>query len=120
MRRLALALGGLLAAATTLAAASPATAADTGTVYVVHGIPNTPVDVYVDGNRALDDFAPGKSAGPVELPAGSHEVAVFPADAADDSASPLLSAKAQLPAGGNVTLVAHLDGSGKPTVTPFA
>ena len=31
----------------------------------------------------------------------------------------MLSANADLPAGGNVTLVAHLDASGKPTITPF-
>ena len=120
MRRLTLALGGLLAAAaTTLVAAPAATAQETGSVYVVHGIPNTPVDVYVDGARALDDFAPGKSAGPVDLPAGARQVAIFPADAADGSGSPLLSASPEVPAGGNVTLVAHLDAGGKPTVTPF-
>ena len=120
MRRLTLALGGLLAAAaTTLVTAPAATAQETGSVYVVHGIPNTPVDVYVDGARALDDFAPGKSAGPVDLPAGARQVAIFPADAADGSGSPLLSASPEVPAGGNVTLVAHLDAGGKPTVTPF-
>ena len=43
MRRLTLALGGLLAAAaTTLVTAPAATAQETGSVYVVHGIPNTP------------------------------------------------------------------------------
>jgi len=117
---MSLALGGLLAAAATTLAIAPAAAAqETGSVYVVHGIPNTPVDVYVDGARALDDFAPGTSAGPVNLPAGARDVAIFPADAADGSGSPLLSASPQLPAGGNVTLVAHLDAGGKPTVTPF-
>jgi hypothetical protein len=107
------------AAATTLAVAPAAFAQDTGTVYVVHGIPDTPVDVYVDGERALDDFQPGTSAGPVELPAGSREVTIFAADAADDSGEPVLSATADLPAGGNVTLVAHLSEGGDPTVTPF-
>jgi Domain of unknown function (DUF4397) len=120
MRRMSLAFGGLLAAAATTVAIAPAAAAqETGSVYVVHGVPNTPVDVYVDGARALDDFAPGTSAGPVDLPAGARDVAIFPADAADGSGSPLLSASPQLPAGGNVTLVAHLDAGGKPTVTPF-
>ena len=120
MRRLTLALGGLLAAAaTTLATAPAATALETGSVYVVHGIPNTPVDVYVDGARALNDFAPGTNAGPVDLPVGARQVAIFPADAADGSGSPLLSAGPEVPAGGNVTLVAHLDAGGKPTVTPF-
>lgn len=120
MRRLTLAACGVAAAlATTLAVAPAAFAQDTGTVYVVHGIPDTPVDVYVDGARALDDFQPGTSAGPVDLPSGSREVAIFPADAADGSGEPLLSATADLPAGGNVTLVAHLTEGGDPTVTPF-
>jgi uncharacterized protein DUF4397 len=109
--------------ALTLAAALGAPAAsaqETGQVRVVHGIPDTPVDVYVDGQRALDDFQPGSDAGPVPLPAGSREVALFPADAADGSGSPLLSATADVPAGGAATLVAHLNEAGEPTITPFA
>ncbi|MHA6783640.1 DUF4397 domain-containing protein [Pseudonocardia saturnea] len=119
MRRITLAAFGLLAAAaTTLAVAPIASAQDTGTVYAVHGIPDTPVDVYVDGAIALDDFQPGTSAGPVDLPAGSREVTVFPADS-DGSGDPLLSATADLGAGDDVTLAAHLTEAGEPTITPF-
>lgn len=109
----------LLAVLSPMSAASAASAASTATVYVVHGIPNTPVDVYVDGQRAIDDFQPGTSQGPVDLPAGPHKVALFPSDAADGSGAPLLAADADLPEGANVTLVAHLSADGKPTVTPF-
>jgi hypothetical protein len=116
-RRAGFAVGGALALA--LVTAPAAVAQDTGTVYVVHGVPDTPVDVYVDGKRAIDDFEPGTSQGPVDLPAGPHKVAIFPADAADGSGAPLLSADADLPEGANVTLVAHLTADGKPTVTPF-
>jgi Domain of unknown function (DUF4397) len=119
MRRLTLALGGVLATVAALTMAPAAHAQDTGTVYVVHGIPNTPVDVYVDGQRAIDDFQPGTSQGPLDLPAGPHKVALFAADAADGSGSPVLSADADLPAGANVTLVAHLSESGQPAITPF-
>jgi hypothetical protein len=120
MRRLTLALGGVLAAAaTTLGATAPAAAQETASVYVVHGIPGTPVDVYVDGARLLDDFQPGSGAGPVDVPRGAHEVALFPADAADGSGPPLLSATPDVPGGGNVTLVAHLTEGGQPAVTPF-
>ncbi|WP_300009137.1 DUF4397 domain-containing protein [Pseudonocardia sp.] len=119
MRRFTLAACGLLAAAaTTLAIAPAAFAQDTGTVYVVHGIPDTPVDVYVDGERAIDDFEPGTSTGPVDLPAGSREVTIFAADS-DGSGDPLLAATADLPAGASVTLAAHLTEAGEPTVTPF-
>jgi hypothetical protein len=125
MRSLTTALGGGLAAcALALIGAAPAaahgTAQETGTVRVVHGIPDTPVDVYVDGARAIDDFQPGTSAGPVQLPAGARDVAIFPADAADASGSPLLQATADVPAGGAATLVAHLSEAGEPSVTPFA
>lgn len=121
MRRLSLAFGGLLTACAALAVTAPvAVAQETGSVHVVHGIPDTPVDVYVDGARAIDDFQPGTAAGPVDLPAGARTVAIFPADAADGSGQPLLSAQADVPAGGDVTLAAHLDADGQPTVTPFA
>ena len=118
MRRLTLALAGALAVGAAALAAPAAAAQETGTVRVVHGVPNTPVDVYVDGARALDDFQPGTSQGPLQLPAGAHEVAIVAADAADAS-SPVLSASPEVPAGGDVTLVAHLDANGRPTVTPF-
>jgi hypothetical protein len=88
-------------------------------VYVVHGIPDTPVDVYVDGQKAIDDFKPISEQGPVDLPAGKHEVKIFPADATDGSGKALLEASAEVPSGGNVTLVAHLDESGNPKITPF-
>ena len=116
-RRTGFAVGGALALA--LVTAPAAVAQDTAAVYVVHGVPDTPVDVYVDGQRAIDDFQPGTEQGPVDLPAGSHKVDLFPADAADGSGTPVLSANADLPAGGSFTLVAHLDASGNPKITPF-
>ena len=122
MNRFVAAAGAIgIAAAAGLLGAGPvsAAAADTGTVYVVHGVPDTPVDVYVDGQKALDDFQPGDVKGPLELPAGAHKLAVTAADASDDS-KPLLSASADLAAGANVSVVAHLDVSGKPALTVFA
>jgi hypothetical protein len=114
-----------LAAATGAAAllavtAVPAAAQASGAqVRVLHGIPGTPVDVWVNGERALDDFAPGTITDDLALPAGSYEVQVFPADAADDSGDPVISATLQVPASGNVSAIAHLDASGQPTITPF-
>jgi hypothetical protein len=122
MRRIARATAGaLFASAIVLGSAGTAVAQEqeTGTVYVVHGIPDTPVDVYVDGERALDDFQPGTSQGPLDLPAGPKQVAIYPADAADDSGDALLSAQAEVPAGGNVTLAAHLTAEGQPALTPL-
>ncbi len=117
-RVVATAAVGALIVGSALIGAGSAAAADTGTVYVVHGIPGLPVDVYVDGTRALDDFQPATVAGPLQLPAGTHKIVITKADATDASA-PLLSASADLAAGANVSLVAHLKEDGTPTVTPF-
>lgn len=95
-----------------------ASAASGATVTVVHGIPKTPVDVYVDGKRALADFRFTTVTPPLSLPAGSHALAVRKAGAAASSA-PLLTATASLTAGANVTVVAHLTAAGKPILTPY-
>jgi hypothetical protein len=100
--------------------ATPATAADTATVSVLHAVPDTPVDVYANGERLIDDFQPGTLTDPLQLPAGSYDLALFPADAADGSGTPLLSANGvAVPAGANATVVAHLTAEGQPALTPF-
>ena len=120
MRRLAAVTAvSALALTTAVFGATAASAAETAKVYVVHGIPDTPVDVYVNGTLTLDNFAPETVAGPLDLAAGSYDVAVTAADAADAS-SPLLTAKADLVAGTSVSLVAHLKEDGSPTITPFS
>ena len=120
MRRLmAATAAGSLAVAATLFGALPASAADPAEVYVVHGIPGLPVDVYVNGARTLDDFQPETVAGPLDLPAGTYAVAITAADAADASA-PLLTATADLTGGNSYSLVAHLAADAKPTITPYA
>ena len=108
-------VGGLVLVAT------PAMADNhTATVSVLHGIPDTPVDVYANGERLIDDFAPGTLTDPLELPAGSYDLAIFAADAPDGSGEPLLSADGvAVPAGANATVVAHLKEDGSPTLTPF-
>jgi hypothetical protein len=107
-------VGGLVLVAT------PANAADTATVSVLHAVPDTPVDVYANGERLIDDFQPGTLTDPLELPAGSYDLALFPADAADGSGQPLLSANGvAVPAGANATVVAHLKEDGSPILTPF-
>ena len=92
--------------------------AETATVVVVHGIPDTPVDVYVNGALTLEDFAFETVTDPISLPSGTYELAVRAAGA-DPSEAPLLSASADLAAGNNVSIVAHLTEAGDPTLTPF-
>ncbi len=122
MTRALSALGAAGAAALLpLALALPASAQEAGAeVRVLHGIPGTPVDVYVNGERALDDFAPGTTTDDLALAEGSYSVAVFAADAADDSGTPVLGpVDLAVPASGNVSVIAHLSADGAPTITPF-
>ena len=117
-------LGALsLTAATTLAglAMVPAAQAADGDAQlsVLHAVPNLTVDVWVNGERTLDDFTPGSLAGPLELPAGTYTVAITAADAADASAPAIGPVDLTLAGSTNYTAVAHLDASGAPTATLF-
>jgi hypothetical protein len=109
------------AAGTLLAlGAPPALAADTATVSILHAVPDTPVDVYANGAELIPDFQPGTLTDPLELPAGSYDLAIYPAGS--DPATTQPAAKADdvaVPAGANATVVAHLTESGTPVITPF-
>lgn len=88
-------------------------------VSVVHGIPGQPVDVYVNGTETLSDFQPGTVEGPLELPAGSYDLAVRAAGAPASDAPLIAAEDAEVPAGANISIVAHLSEQGEPTLTPF-
>jgi hypothetical protein len=110
----------LLAAALLLVFAPAASAqSDTGTATVVHGIPGTTVDVYVNGDATLEGFEPGTITDPLELPAGSYDIEIYPAGANVDNEDPVVSGSADLTAGANVSLVAHLDADGNPALGVF-
>ncbi|NYF57370.1 DUF4397 domain-containing protein [Micromonospora purpureochromogenes] len=96
---------------------SPAYAASSK-VSVVHGIPDTPVDVYVNGKKTLDNFKPGDVAGPLSLAEGAYDIALTKPGEAIDKAI-LSVADAEVPGGANISLAAHLDEAGKPKITPF-
>jgi hypothetical protein len=120
MKRIAaLAVLGLAAGFAVLGLGGVAAAADDASVGVVHGIPKTPVNVFVNGKLTLRNFQPGTVAGPLSLPTGSYQVRVFPAANTAGTGNPVISASAAVPAGANVTLVAHLDTAGKPVLTPY-
>ncbi len=112
----------MAAAALSLAvapAAIPALAATgTASVTIVHGIPNTPVDVYANGKKILSGFTFKTVTSPLSLPAGSYAIAVRKAGASAGS-SPILAATEQVPTGANVTIVANLTAAGKPVLSPF-
>jgi len=105
-----------------LAAPAAAGAASTGnaTVSILHAVPDLPVDVYANGKEVVGDFTPGTLTDPLQLPAGSYDLAVFPAGADPATAQPAISADdVTVPAGANITVVAHLSATGTPTLTPF-
>jgi hypothetical protein len=99
--------------------ALPAAADDTATVSVLHAVPETPVDVYANGEELLPDFQPGTLTDPLELPSGSYDIQVFAAGADPEADEPAIEGSVDVPAGANATLVAHLGEDGSPTLTPF-
>jgi hypothetical protein len=118
MRRSILAIGAAAVLAVS-ALALPAHAADDAKLSVLHGVPDLTVDVWVDGERTLDDFEPGELAGPLDLPAGTYSVAITAADADDDSDPAIGPVDLELEGGTNYTAVAHLKENGDPTATLF-
>ena len=109
----------LVAGAAPAFAQSQAPDTNTASLSVLHAVPDTPVDVYVNGELTLDDFAPGQLAGPLELPAGDIEVAITASDAADASSPVIGPVDLTLGAGTMNTAVAHLDAEGAPTASAF-
>lgn len=106
------------ALALTPTAAGAATSGN-ATLYVLHGVPDLTVDVWVNGERTLDDFTPGTLAGPLDLAPGTYTVAITAADATDDSSPAIGPVDLPLEADTSYTAVAHLDASAAPTATLF-
>ena len=118
--RTSLFTAGAVAIAAALTLAGPAQAAESDAqLSVLHGVPGLTVDVWVNGERTLDNFAPGTLAGPLALPAGAYDLAITAADAADASAPVIGPVKVTLAASGNYTAVANLDAEGQPTANFF-
>jgi hypothetical protein len=95
-----------------------AISATTADLYVFHGIPDTPVDVWVNGEVTVPDFQPGTFAGPLDLPAGDYEVVLTAPDApiTDPALGPVTLT---LEAGKSYTAAAFLDADGMGTAKLF-
>lgn len=118
MRRGILAIGAAAALAMS-GLALPAHAADQAQLSVLHAVPGLTVDVYVNGERTLNNFKPGTLAGPLNLDAGTYTVAITAADAKDDKDPAIGPVDLKLDSGKNYTAVAHLKANGDPTATLF-
>lgn len=92
--------------------------APTATVGLFHGVPKTPVDVYLDKKLVVNDFQPGTFAGPLQVPAGYHSVRITAADASSWKQA-IIKAEVKLKGGKNYSLIAHLTKWGKPTLTGY-
>lgn len=114
MRKLFVALMAITLAA--IGFAAPASAQD-ARIHLLHGIPDTDVDVEAGGENVFEGFSFGDTQdlssfagatleGVMVKLAGTDTVAIDAGDVA-------------LPASGNYTLVAHLDASGTPAIAVF-
>jgi len=115
-----LALAAVALAGATLGFAAPAHAAGSdAAVSVLHGVPGATVDVYANGKSLLTDFKPGTLTDPVMLAAGKYDLKVTAAGAGAGGAAIIQAKGVTVPAGANITVVAHLSAAGKPVLTPF-
>lgn len=120
VRRLFAALALLLLGAGVLLTAPAAQAAGKATVSVLHAIPGATVDVYANGSLLLKNFKPGTLTAPQMLPAGTYDLKIVKAGAGANGAAVVEAKGAKVPAGANITVVAHLDAKGNPALTPYA
>lgn len=114
--RVILALGLILALGVSgIASAS----SHTGTVTVIHGVPGLTVDVYVNDELTLEGFEPGAVTDPLELEAGTYNIDIRAAGESPDS-DPAISGSADVTAGTNASIIAHLTEDGTPSLAVFA
>jgi hypothetical protein len=123
--RKALFSGIAVAALLTVGLGAPAQAAPaahraaTTKVSVLHAVPETPVDVYLDHKRILNDFQPGTLAGPLTIKAGTHTVSITAATAKNDRRPVIGPVKLRFAAHRDYTVAAHLTAKGTPTATSY-
>ena len=91
------------------------------TVWAVHAVPGVDVDVWANGDPLIEGFSP-TDADSVTVPAGDYDLEVYPAGSDPAEEDPVITWSGEVPAGANVTLVAHLDAEGEiaPELALFA
>jgi hypothetical protein len=119
MRRLISLLVAVLLLVPVGAFAAGAAPAGKSNLSVVHGVPGAIVDVYVDGALTIDNFTYETVAGPLAVDSGSHMVQVMADGETPAVDTPLLGGTVELPPGGDVTAVAHLDEAGGLALSVF-
>jgi hypothetical protein len=89
----------------------------TADLYVFHGIPDTPVDVWVNGEVAIPNFQPGTFKELLDVAPGTYEVVItLPGAPIEDV---VLDAELPLEAGNSYTAAAFLDANGENSAKLF-
>jgi hypothetical protein len=108
-------------------ALAPAVSADAASrVFVIHGIPGVPVDVYasaagqpVPTTPTIPSFQP-KQIVDVQAGPGSFDIRIFAAGSNPQTATPVIEVLgAVIPNNVELSVLAHLDASGAPTATIY-
>lgn len=114
------AAGAVLIAALAVPMSAAAAAEGDAQLSVLHGIPGVTVDVWVNGDLTLDDFAPGTLTDPLTLAPATYSVAITAANATSATDQVVLGPiDLPLATNGNYTAVAHLDEAGEPAAGFF-
>jgi hypothetical protein len=114
-----LTLGATAAVSAVLPAQAVTPSAPDATVSVLHAVPETPVDVYVNHHKLLNDFQPGTFAGPLEVAPGRYVITITAATARNDHHPVIGPLTVRLAARRNYTIAAHLTAAGAPTATAY-
>ncbi|MEZ5417721.1 MAG: DUF4397 domain-containing protein [Vicinamibacterales bacterium] len=103
-----------------------ASAAEAARVFIIHGIPGVTVDVYatlagapIPATPTIPGFQPKQI---VDLTAGpaTVDIRVFAQGADPQTATPVIAVLgAAVPASGEISILAHLDGAGTPTASIY-
>jgi hypothetical protein len=104
-----------------------ASAAEAARVFIIHGIPGVPVDVYatlagapIPATPTIANFQPKQivtvTAGPANV-----DIRIFAAGANAQTATPVIAVLgAAVPGPGEISILAHLSGAGAPTATIYS
>ena len=99
------------AIAATLVWPTAATAAPSGQVYLLQGLPGRHVDLFLNGEKVGSDVAPKTVVGPLALAAGSYQLRV----AESGASTSLLQRSVTVAASDSLDAVVHLDAEASPT-----
>jgi hypothetical protein len=95
----------------TLVWPTAATAAPSGQVYLLQGLPGRNVDLFLNGEKVGSDVAPKTVVGPLAVAAGSYQLRV----AEPGASTSLLQRSVTVAASDSLDAVVHLDAEASPT-----